>query len=199
MRKSILKAAALCGAILSLSVLGEGRAMAQRTVSGQYFVSGDFMAAVHPAGSGVMGGEVFVGQYRGTFYWQGGVQFTPATEVSPFGCVTAAGGAMYRFIETRSRFLNMYAGGNVVAGVDFPKGRKPIEDLVVTDSGIDVSGEDEPEGATKFAAGLEPRVELELFPFGGFALLGGVSLPVKFVTQQDVFSVRAYFGLRVNF
>ena len=201
MGKTVLKAAALCGAIVSLLLLSGGEASAQRTVSGQFFVSGDFMAAVHPAGSGVTGGEVFVGQYRGSFYWSAGVQFTTATEKAAFGCATAAGGVMYRFVETRSRFFNMYAGGLVLLGADYARGRKPVEDLVVNpDTGaIDTSGEDVPEGKTQLVVGVEPRVEIELFPFGGFALVGGVSLPLKFVTQQDVFSARVYAGLRLNF
>ncbi len=200
MKKCILAKAAVCG-IVSIFLFNVREARAQRTIAGQMFVSADFMAGVHPAGSHVVGGEAFVGQYSGAFYWMGGLQLTPATDRVDIGCTDVAGGVMYRLVDTRNRMLNIYAGGLVLVGLDYPKGRKPIEDLVVNpDTGaIDTSGEGASSARTAFVVGVEPRLEMEVFPVGGFGLVGGVSAPLKFVTQQDVFSIRLYAGLRVNF
>ena len=200
MKKCILAKAAVCG-IVSILLLNVREARAQRTIAGQMFVSADFMAAVHPRGSHVVGGEAFVGQYRGAFYWMGGLQHTPATERVNVGCTDVAGGVMYRLVDTRNRMLNIYAGGLALVGLDYPKGRKPVEDLIVNpDTGaIDTSGEGAPSARTAFVVGVEPRLELEVFPVGGFGLVGGVAAPLKFVTQQDVLSIRLYAGLRVNF
>jgi len=187
--------------VFVLSALLPDRACAQRTVLGQFFVSGHFVDGVYPPDKKVIGGEFYVGQYRGNFYWMGGLQYTPAWERSEFGCFDVAGGAMYRLLGTRNRMLNVYAGGIAMVGIDYPRGRKALEDLVV-DSGsgsIDVSSEEEVSGKTKIMVGLEPRVEFEFFPFKIMAIVVGGSAPVKVVTQQDVFSMRLYGGLRFNF
>lgn len=201
MKQCIKAKAAFCGIVLILLMLSGREARAQRTIVGQYFITADFMAAVYPQGCATVGGEAFVGQYRGNFYWTAGLQYTPSTERVSFGCVDAAGGVMYRLAGTRARMVNVYAGGLALVGVDYPRGHKPVEDLVVDPNtgAIDTSKEGDPEGKTAIVVGLEPRVELEFFPVGGFAIIGGASLPVKIVTQQEVVSGRLYAGLRVNF
>lgn len=200
MRKSIL-IAALCGIVFSLFLTGIP-ARAQRTMKGQFFITGSFMKNFYPAPStDVLGGEVFFGQYLGSFYWHAGLQYTPSYEKVPMGCVNLAGGAMYRLLETRSRMFNVYVGGDALFGCDYPGGRNVVEDIVVDDKTGAIKTDDVQDGSGKTAIvyGVEPRIEFEFFVLKQVALVGGASAPVKVKTQQDVLTGRFFAGLRVNF
>lgn len=205
MKKCFIYKAAVCGVLVTLlALMGSQEVAAQRTVSGQRMVSANFMKTFSPSGSGkVMGADAYFGQYLGTFYWQAGAQFTGGKGV-PVMCFNLSAGAMYRLFGTRNRMFNGYVGGNALVGVDFASGSKAVSDVIQSDDlgGVSVDDIDKSEEKvyeTGFVYGLEPRVELEFFPFRAFALVGGVALPVKFKTQQDVVSGRLYVGLRLNF
>lgn len=199
MRKSLFTAA-MCGIVLSLFLTGLP-ARAQRTMKGQYFITGSFMKDFYPPTStDVLGGEVFFGQYLGSFYWHAGLQYTPSYEKVAFGCFNVAGGAMYRLLETRSRMFNLYVGGDALFGCDYPGGRNVIRDIVVDEKTGAIKTDDLPEeGKTAIVYGLEPRIELEFFVLKKVALVGGASAPVKVKTQQEVLTGKFFAGLRVNF
>jgi hypothetical protein len=193
--------AAVCGIVLSLFLTGLP-ARAQRTMKGQFFLTGSFMKNFYPAaGTDVLGGEVYFRQYLGSFYWHAGLQYTPSYEKVPMGCVNLAGGAMYRLLETRSRMFNLYVGGDALFGCDYPGGRNVVADIVVDDKTGAIKTDDVPDdsGKTAIVYGVEPRIELEFFLLKQVALVAGASAPVKIRTQQDVLSGRYFAGLRVNF
>ncbi len=200
MKASFNVKAALCGILLTIFALSGQDACAQRTVWGQRMVSAHFMKNLFPSASTkVMGGEAYYGQYFSSFYWQAGAQFTAGTKETPVNCFNLSGGAMYRLFGTRSRMFSMYVGGNALVGVDFASGLDAVKEVVSSDNGsVDVE-EDEKTYGTGFVYGIEPRFELEFFPFKTMALVAGAALPVKFKTQQDVVTGRFYVGARLNF
>ena len=203
MKASFNTKAAVCGILMTLFALSGHDASAQRTVWGQRMVSVHFMKNLFPSASAkVMGGEAYYGQYFSSFYWQAGAQFTAGTKEVPVNCFNVSGGAMYRVFGTRSRMFSMYVGGNALVGVDFTSGNDAFKEVVSSDSGsvtIPVDDGDEKKYGTGFVYGIEPRLELEFFPFKTLAIVGGAALPVKFKTQQDIVTGRFYVGARLNF
>ena len=187
----------VCGLSILFSLLAPSKASAQRTSWGQSFVSVSFIkAAVPEASNKVFGGEFMYGEYNDINYWQGGAQYTPHMKSHPVGCFTVAGGVMYRLSASRDRAFNLYAGGNIFAGVDYVK-----EYPVVYGEGtiIPVDDEEEEKAGSAFVYGVEPRMEMEVFFTTKVAAILGVAVPLKVKSQEDKVSGRAYLGLRINF
>lgn len=202
MKASFNTKAAVCGILMTLFALSGHDASAQRTVWGQRMVSVHFMKNLFPSASAkVMGGEAYYGQYFSSFYWQAGAQFTAGTKDVPVNCFNVSGGAMYRLYGTRSRMFSMYVGGNALVGVDFTSGLDAVKELTTNENGYTNTDSEDNEKTygTGFVYGIEPRFELEFFPFKTVAIVGGAALPVKFKTQQDIVTGRFYVGARLNF
>lgn len=195
MKKSFLRAA-LCGAVVCLSFFAQP-AFAQRTMSGQYFLSASYVHGVAPeATRKVMGVEGVFGQYNYNGYWMAGMHYTFKSKDVPVGCFTASYGRMFRLLSIRSRIFNVYAGGTIFLGADF--GHDTVEEISVQSGYISYDEPEVTEYGNGFVYGIEPRIEGELFIVRKVSLLLGGAVPVKGKTQQDKVSARFYFGLRVN-
>lgn len=178
-------------------------ARAQRTMNEQSFATVSYVNGIYPVGAiAVHGFEAGYGMYLIDSYWEAGVRVNPLFRLVTVGSASAYGGFMYRLAATRSRMLNFYGGGRFFIGVDYTIGSNPFDDLIIggeSSSSSQVSVIDTTEAATKLMLGVEPRLELEFFFLKKLAFVLSASLPVKFMTQQDVASGRASAGLRLNF
>ncbi len=175
--------------ILALAVC----ASAQRTAKGQFYIGADWATTVYPKVMSYHVVNVGVGQYSLFGKWQAGVQY--ATR-DAFGIVSvlARGGAMYRFYGSRSRVVNFYGGGDLMLGADFCS--EQISVLVPDGDGTTKT--ETQEATSGFVWGIDPRLEFEVFPFTKVAFYLGASFPVKFSTQQKMFQIVPYVGIRVN-
>lgn len=168
-------------------------ASGQRTSKGQFYVGADWATTVYPK---LMSYHVFnleTGQYTLFGKWQAGVQYA-TRDAYGIVSVLAKGGAMYRFCASRGRVVNFYGGANLLMGADFCS--EQISVLIPDEDGSTKT--EVQEAKTGFVWGLEPKLELEIFPFTRVAFYLGASLPVKFATQQKAFSIVPYAGLRFN-
>lgn len=166
---------------------------AQRTSKGQFYVGADWATTVYPK---VMSYHVFnveTGQYTLFGKWQAGVQYA-TRDAYGIVSVLAHGGAMYRFFGSRGRVVNFYGGADLLLGADFCS--EQISVLIPDEDG---KTKTETQAAkTGFVWGLNPKFEFEIFPFTSVAIYFGASLPLKFATQQKMFSIVPYAGIRVN-
>jgi len=185
MKKTILSVLLILAAVLSAS--------GQRTSKGQFYVGADWGTTVYPKPMSYHVINVEAGQYMLFGKWQAGVTYS-TRDAYGIVSVLAHAGSMYRFCASRSRIVNFYGGGDMIMGADFCS--EQISVLVPDDDGT--SKTEVREAKTGFVWGLNPKLELEVFPFTRMAFYMGVSLPVKFSTQQKAFSIVPYFGVRVN-
>ena len=202
--KTIVRNVARVATLVLVLAAASVQARAQRTVRGQSLVSAAFMQTVSPPGAtSVQGGEVLYGRYLPNSYWQAGAQYMPATGDGGIGCFTFAGGMMWRLAESRSRVFSLYLGGNALFGADFGDISKAVTDIVAEESSDSITsapGDGDDEGVkTAFVYGIEPRVEVELYLFRKAALVLGVQIPIKMLTQQNNLSLRLSAGIRTCF
>lgn len=174
---------------------------AQRTSRGQFLLNASYVNGLYPQRAlYTLGGELGMGRYLSNAYWEAGVRYNPTTRMMTVGSIAAYGGYMFRIAGTRTRSFNFYGGGRGFLGVDYTTGAAPIDDIVIggqSSSGTASSTEDTG-GKTGFLVGIDPRVEIEWFFVKKIALIASVSVPVKFITQQQVVAVRASAGIRFN-
>jgi len=168
-------------------------ASAQRTAKGQFYVGADWATTVYPKVMSYHVINVGMGQYTLFGKWQAAVQYTTR---DAFGIVSvlARGGAMYRLYGSRSRVVNLYGGGDMMLGADFCS--EQISVLIPDDDGTTTT--ETKEATSGFVWGVDPRLEFEVFPFTRVAFYVGASFPVKFSTQQKMFYIVPFAGVRVN-
>lgn len=166
---------------------------AQRTSRGQFYVGADWSTTVYPKVLSYHIANVEVGQYTLFGKWQAGVRYATA-DAYGIQSVLVHGGAMYRFCGSRGRVVSFYGGGDFIIGADFCS--EQISVLVPDDNGKTKT--ETKEATTGFVWGVDPKLEMEVFPFTRVAFYLGASFPVKFSTQQKAFSIVPYAGLRVN-
>jgi len=168
-------------------------ASAQRTSRGQYFIHADYSTTVSPKVMSYHVANVGMGRYTLFGRWQAGVQYATADAYGIMS-VLARGGVMYRFYGSRGRTFNVYGGGDMIMGADFCS--EQISVLIPESDGT--SKTETKEARAGFVWGLDPMLEMEVFPFTRVAFYLGASFPVKFATQQKTFSVVPYAGIRIN-
>lgn len=168
-------------------------ASGQRTSKGQFYVGADWGTTVYPKLMSYHVIGVEAGQYLLFGRWEAGVQYSSRDAYGIVSVLARAGG-MYRFCASRNRVVNFYGGGDLIMGADFCS--EQISVLIPDDDGT--SKTEVKEAKTGFVWGLNPKLELEVFPFTRMAFYLGASFPVKFSTQQKAFSIVPYAGIRVN-
>ena len=214
----------------ALMFVSSGSASAQRTMLGQYFGTVSYERTVTSLTNNrvidVYSGSF--GQYMLNWYWSAGVSYGKMQGFDHKGRFLANGGAMYRFAETRSRFLNLYAGGDLIIGYDMGgksldqvlnAGKESSSGEVVYDGGTsidDIFGKSDAVIAREteyldagFTYGLVPRLEAEVFVFRKLCLVLGVKAPVTAISFKDddsgtvetsvIVDIRPLVGLRLNF
>ena len=153
--------------LLTLLILTIHPASAQRTISGQFSLN----LSAHYNGS-LAGAEAFLSQYTLSGYWEAGIgadafhaPLSNGVQLE-YADVAARGGYLFRLAATRSRSLNLYAGGGAFTGIESVDPRKRIPSYL--DLGIPSIG---------FLYGLYAKACLEVFigPKVAFTLLGGAS------------------------
>lgn len=179
------------------------RAEAQRTMRSQWYASLLGTATLSPSALSHSGFGIEAGRYTVTARWAGAVRCI-VPEGDGAGSFTASGGWMYRIAATRSRALSLYGGGGAFLGIDFDDPLGAAEEVIRDDtaSGTSTWTKEEAEeasGHSGFTYGLEPALEAELFIARKVALVGALSVPVRFATRQETLSLRASAGLRINF
>ena len=156
--------------LLTLVHISNLTASAQRTMSGQFSLS----ISAHYNGS-FLGAEAFLSQYTLNGYWEVGVNGdafrTPLSNGNnlEYADVAAKGGYFFRLVGTRSRSLNLYAGGGAFAGIEAIDPRRRLPSYL--DSGLkDFS----------FLYGLYAKGLTELFIGRKVALTATCGLNVNF-------------------
>lgn len=129
------------------------------------------------------------------------MRYSPLTRMQTVGSVAAFGGFYYRLACTRNHAFNFYGGGRLFLGVDYTENSNPVEEIVVggSNSNVQVSDLEVSPGVTKFMIGVDPGHVAEFFFIRKVAFVAFVSVPIKFMTQQQYLSGRAGLGLRFNF
>lgn len=202
-RRTVLKQYALCVLAAAILFFSGSPLNAQRTSRGQFFMNASYINGLFPQRAlYTLGGELGMGQYQSNAYWESGVRYNPTTRMMTVGSIVAYGGYMFRIAGTRNRAFSFYGGGRGFIGVDYTTGAAPIDDIVIggdSSSSASASSVEETGGKTRLLVGIDPRVEIEWFFVRKVAFIASVSVPVKFMTQQQVVAVRASAGFRFNF
>ena len=165
---------------------------AQRTATGQYFISGHLSHDFTSINS--FGGGVSVGSYLLNSYWKASIGIdNRITGLSNGGTMEymhfyAAADWMYRLLCTHNRALSFYAGGGLFLGYE------AYDPFRMLPSNIDTGL-----GGGSFLYGLRPGVELEYFFVKKFALTIGATLPLHFGSPTGWFKWTTSIGFRYNF
>lgn len=181
-------------AVVAAALSFSDSARAQRTMDGQYFIGAE--------GRWPLGAAVGTGRYLRWGYWHAGVTADRIANVLyadgeavplEFYHPMAEGGLMARFLSTRGRGLNFYAGGSLMVGIEYfdPFRKVPDDVVVILPSG---SGP----AFRKFIFGLCPRLEMELYMGPRVALVLAGRAPVTFGSQTGWLHGTASLGLRIN-
>lgn len=175
--------------LLTLLFLTSTTASAQRTMSGQgsLTVSGVF------TGTSV-GVEAFYSQYTLGGFWEAGLMGADylgrlsTGQALRYDDAVAAGGYMFRLVATRSRSLNLYAGGGILVGVEVldPLNRLP--------GYIDLG-----RSRVSFQYGLYAHALGEIFLGRRLALVVNGRIPVNFSSAVKHFHWQAGVGLKFLF
>lgn len=162
---------------------------AQRTMAGEVFFD---LQGQYPCG-----GTLSVGRYVLPGYWDVTLELMRMLEpLRVDGAVgdamleswqaKAGGGLMLRFLSTRSRGLNLYAGASAWLGIEDLDPRRLLPaDLVLA-----------PEAGRMFVFGATPRLEAELFLGSRVALVVGGRLPVAVLSRIRYLTAEGTVGLR---
>ena len=183
-RKAALKISLL---LLVFEVSFMGNASAQRTMTGQGFLSADCLYDIENFGA-----KAECGQYTLGGFWMVGANghFYDATTSSKYSLeyahCYAFGGYMHRLAGTRRRSVNLYGGGGAFIGAEVidPMSRLP-KDAVL---GIDRSG---------FLYGLYVGLSAEFFVVEKLAIVTGVSIPLNFSSRIRMLNYDIGLGLKV--
>ena len=176
------------GLTILTSLLFITTASAQRTQSGQPSLR------VSSLYNGLfVGAEAFYEQYTLSGYWQTGVSGNlykanlSSGDTLDYLHVIAEGGFLFRLAGTRSRSLNLYAGGGALAGVELldPFSSLP-EHIALSQKQI------------AFIYGVYAQGVLEWFVARKFAILLQASSPLTFGSGIRVVNGNVGIGLKLN-
>jgi len=176
---------------LMMCVANGMEARAQRTMRGESLLS---IEAHYPFTSPYgIGGEISYGQYLLSSLWKAGICVTEYT-ASPTDYLSlgylhanAYGQWMYRIAATRSRVLNLYAGGGVFLGYESVMSWNDLPESFTQDH-----------SSGKFLYGVFPSLEMEIFFSKKVALFLGASLPINFSSQFRHLNYQTGAGIRIN-
>ena len=174
--------------ILLTSLLYCTTASAQRTMSGQPSLR------VSSLYNGLfVGAEAFYEQYTLSGYWQTGVSGNlykaklSSGDTLDYLHVIAEGGFLFRLAGTRSRSLNLYAGGGALAGVEM------LDPFNFLPEHIALS-----QKQTAFIYGVYAQGVLEWFVARKFAILLQASSPITFGSSIRIVNGNVGIGLKLN-
>ena len=164
---------------------------AQRTCNRQSMVTAVATSSLlHPQD---VGAEIGYGQYVLRGFWcvsTGAIMQSLATDsgfTMKYLDLSCSGGYMHRLVGTRSRNINLYAGGEAFLGFET---YDPMNELPSTiDTGL-------PSGS--FIYGISPQVVAEFFLAGRLALVAGCSVPVNLSSPITKIRPKFNLGLRLN-
>ena len=179
-------------AVLMFAAVTLGRpAHAQRTMSGQDMIT---LYGFTPfTGPSDLGGELCWGRYMLNSYWKVKADLETSSHSLRTGhtmssCDISIGGSyMYRLACTRSRSLNLYAGGGAFIGYEFYDPSKRLPEHI--DTRLPVGN---------FLYGVNAVSEVEFFFLRTVALVVYAELPVNFSSPLSKVRYRAGAGIRIN-
>jgi hypothetical protein len=189
----------ILSAIFFLLHASPREAFAQRTATGKPFIGLSAYVSAYAVPSGGVGIEG--GQYLSRSYWKAGVRAVDwnqkiagtADSGSPvhFDHIlwNLSGAWMYRLAATYSRRFNLYVGGGAFVGLNhYEVFRKLPGELA---GGFPKA---------EFVYGVEPAVDIEIFPFRRVAILIGIQSPLTFNSslKTDLWHLSGSIGVRVN-
>ena len=162
-------------------------ASAQRTMSGQSSIG---LSARYNGSS--VGAEAFYGMYTLGGLWDvslSGDRYTVGISTGSrleYYDICAKGGYLFRLLATRSRSLNLYAGGGIFAGAELldPQGRIP--------SYIDLGAPQ-----TAFLYGIYAETTLEVFLGTRCAFLLTGILPLNFSSPVSMLHYGGQVGFKI--
>ena len=179
-------AAAIC---MTLTTCHE--AQAQRTMNDRNLLTGEYAAQFSSVKD--FGINLSWGRYLLDGFWNvsasgvsSALQLSTGDRLGLF-TLRAEGGYLHRIASTRSRGLNLYAGGNAFIGYEVydPWDRLPAN----INTGL---------GTGAFIYGIRPRLEAEVFITKRLAIVISGSAPLTFGSVSSWLRGDAGVGLRVN-
>lgn len=178
-------------AVFAAATLASPEAEAQRTMDRQSFISAGAVASL----SGFMGtgGYITYGMYGASHYWKAGISLCPhGIPLSTSGRMEyhhlrAEGGYMHRLLATRSRSLNLYAGGTGFIGIEYYDPWRRIPGNIET--GL-------PEAS--FIYGITASLEMEIFTLRRVAIVIGADLPLSLLSLVNTLHFQVDAGLRIS-
>lgn len=177
--------------VISLSFWGCYECKAQRTMNDRNLLTGEYAAQFSSVKD--FGINLSWGRYLLDGFWNVSASgVSSALQLSTgdrLGLITlrAEGGYLHRIASTRSRGLNLYAGGNAFIGYEVydPWDRLPAN----INTGL---------GTGAFIYGIRPRLEAEVFITKRLAIVISGSAPLTFGSVSSWLRGDAGVGLRVN-
>ena len=174
-------------------------ASAQRTAEGSMFIGASQMVSAYAVPSG--GRELGAGGYLRSSMWKAGVRAvdwnhkvsadTGVEHDDLFDHIAWSlyGGWRYRLMGTYNRMFSLYLGGDIFLGLNQYEAFRKLPDELAT--GIARCG---------FIYGVQPELELEVFPGRRVALILGVQLPVTLGSslKTDIWNITGSVGARIN-
>ena len=174
-----------------LTIAGQGKAQAQRTMNRQGYLTISGYSAL--SGGCNCGGEIQWGKYMLSSLWRieaSAGELSKGLKTSHIlkTCnVTLGGSYMHRLVSSRSRSVSLYAGGGVFIGYEFydPSGTLPE----YINTGL-------PSGS--FLYGIHGGIEGEFFFTRQTALVIYSNIPVNFSSPIQKVRYKLGAGVRIN-
>ena len=183
-----------------LVYMGAITASAQRTAPGKVFIGLDQYASGYSIPSG--GAGIEAGQYLISSYWKAGIRAVDWNQkyASSAGADAGpqwfdhilwnlSGSWMYRLAGTYSRRFNLYVGAGAFLGLNQYEVFKKLPS--------ELQGEFP---KVEFVYGVEPSIDIEVFPFRRVALVLGIQSPVTLSSslKTDLWHLSGSLGVRIN-
>ena len=186
--------------LILLSLGNSGKAFAQRTSTGIVFIGVNQFVSGYAIPSGGFGIEG--GQYLVSSYWKVGVRAVDWNQKVAdildeegnrvwFDHIlwNLSGSWMYRLAGTYSRRFNLYVGAGAFLGLNQYEVFKKLPS--------ELQGEFP---KVEFVYGVEPSIDIEVFPFRRVALVLGIQSPVTLSSslKTDLWHLSGSLGVRIN-
>ena len=185
------KTAVIVTAITALLLCGE-EASAQRTMSSQELLTAHY---IYPfSGRGDYGLDVTYGQYMLSSLWNIGIsgimysrEVADAGQDLGYAHLSLYGEWLYRIAATRSRSVNLYAGGGVFIGYEAYDPFRRLPSYI--DTGL---------GSGAFLYGVHAKAEAEFFLAKKLAAVLSGWVPVNLSSPLSNLNAGVMAGIRLN-